>query len=87
MEKWDDYDGDIPKLEDSTDSPLHRGVLVLSQFYDEQTPVPDLEQLSPGEPIVTVPRRAIPPGSFDFAAGPSRVLHDRMALRKPTGGK
>lgn len=46
---WEDYQGEIPLLEDPTDKKLLRAVFVLTQFFDQSLPVPDLELLSTGE--------------------------------------
>jgi hypothetical protein len=47
--KWEDYRGEIPRLEDTTDRKLCRTVALWTQSFDARMPVPDLEKLSPGE--------------------------------------
>jgi hypothetical protein len=52
---WEDYDGEIPPQGDLAESRLARGFVVITDIFDENLPVPNLDLLSPGERIADAP--------------------------------
>lgn len=43
--QWDDYTGEIPHIEDLSDTGLARPVMMLTQIVSADLPIPELEQL------------------------------------------
>jgi hypothetical protein len=57
LTEWEDYSGEIPRLENPKRA-FSRGVLIKTPYFDEQWPVPNLDQLSTGE---IQDRQPVPP--------------------------
>jgi hypothetical protein len=81
---WDDYTGEIPAIEDATNTRLVRGVMVLTQFMPADRPIPDLEQLSSG--LRKDERTVVPPAPKGFDPNSSFVKRaiEEAAKSKPS---